>query len=438
MFVIVVTAGTASFGEDIKIAGLLRETIKYLWLCCRRDSLQGFCTGVGTLPPPPSSVAIALGVVSLLIWYLQRSYFLPPDKSYLAVSNYSNACLGLSVLAMYLLRDRLTRPVLLVVAGYQVCVLVGCLLVKTTSMSMAALLIFLVTLWAALNLDRQRRTFLRLLLLFAGGAVVGFYVFVWNTPFFDTIISTNFGLGIAVRLTLWEEAGALILSHFPYGIGPGQFGELGLRESDLWSSLNEGTLVMLGLDPSEPLSAGFDQICAQYVPLNDLGMGHYVVCFNCSPYHLNHWRDESTNPGSGNLLWNLSCADTVVARRSRVSRQLLALGIWRHGIHRRCEDSFQGERVNTLFVGIGGLNTSTFAIARRLAFSLCWRHQDTVSLNPSRAPRGSPTPRIAEIFRRPRAVRRPLNFQAGAASRRSRLVYSFRRYRRSTSRLRRS
>ena len=215
MFVIVVTAGTAfSFGEDIKIAGLLRETIKYL----------GFVVGVtvcgllyrgGTLSPPPSSVMIALGVVSLLIWYLQRSYFLPPDKSYLAVNNYSNACLGLSVLAMYLLRDRLTRPVLLVVAGYQVCVLVGCLLVKTTSMSMAALLIFLVTLWAALNLDRQRRTFLRLLLLFAGGAVVGFYVFVWNTPFFDTIISTNFGLGIAVRLTLWEEAGALILSHFP-------------------------------------------------------------------------------------------------------------------------------------------------------------------------------------------------------------------------------
>ena len=251
ILVIFVTAVAAFyFGEDIKIAGLLRETIKYL----------GFVVGVmvcgllyrgGTLPAPRPSVMIALGVVSLLIWYLQRVYFLTPDKSYLAVNNYSNACLGLSVLAMYLLRDRLTRRVLLVVAGYQACVLVGCLLVKTTSMSVAALLIMFVTVGAALNLDRQRGKLLRFVVPLAGSAAVGFVVLVWTTTYFDTFISTNFGQGFAVRLALWKEAGSLMISHFPYGIGPGQFGELGIRESDLWSSLSDETLVMLGLDPSQ-------------------------------------------------------------------------------------------------------------------------------------------------------------------------------------------
>ena len=191
-----------------------------------------------------------LGVVSLLMWFLQRVYFLPPDKSYLAVNSYSNACLGLSVLAVYLLRDRLTSRVLWGVAVYQACVLVGCILVKTTAMSVAALLILLVTMGMALSLYTVRRNFLYFAILFAGGAGLA-SILPSGMRLLDAFVSTNFGQGIAVRLALWKEAGSLMIVHFPRGIGPGQFGELGLREFELWSTLSDETLTMLGLDPSK-------------------------------------------------------------------------------------------------------------------------------------------------------------------------------------------
>jgi O-antigen ligase len=50
------------------------------------------------------------------------------------------------------------------------------------------------------------------------------------------------GGGAVIRLALWQEAVRLVSENFPFGIGPGQFGELGYTEYNLSFSLNSDVL----------------------------------------------------------------------------------------------------------------------------------------------------------------------------------------------------
>ena len=246
--IVIVASATFYFGENIKIAGLLRETIKYL----------GFLVGVticgllyrgGTLASPSIPVMVVLGILSLAMWFIQFEYFLPPDKIYLAVNSYSNACLGLSVLAMYLLRDHPNRGVWLGIAVYQACVLAGCVLLNTTAMSIAALLILTVTIATALGIDRIKFNLVRESILVCLSIVCLSTVVFLNPQYIEALLPETWRQAAVIRLGLWKTAGELALTHFPYGIGPGQFGELGLIEYQLWVSLKSKTLEMLGLEP---------------------------------------------------------------------------------------------------------------------------------------------------------------------------------------------
>jgi len=249
VLLIVAAAGAAFyFGEDIKIAGVLRETIKYLGFVVG-VTICGLLFRVGTLPPPPLSAMIILGATSLLLWFLQRVYFLPPDKTYLAVNSYSNACLGLSVLALFLVRDRMTRSVLMGIAFYQACVFVGCVLVKSNAMSVAAGLIFLVTIAKALALGWGEKYLARATYALALCLAGGFVYVLFNPHLLEVFLSESFRQGAVIRLGLWIESGKLIFANFPFGIGPGQFGELGLREFEMWVNLNSEVLKWLGLEP---------------------------------------------------------------------------------------------------------------------------------------------------------------------------------------------
>ena len=115
-------------------------------------------------------------------------------------------------------------------------------------MSVAALLIMLVTLSAALDLSGRRRRLHWFIIVFAAVLAVGSAALLWKTTFSDTHVLTTIRHGIAIRLALWNEAVVLMISHFPFGIGPGQFGELGLREYDLWLTLSRDTILFLGID----------------------------------------------------------------------------------------------------------------------------------------------------------------------------------------------
>ena len=250
IFVLIAAAGVAFYlGDNIRIAGLLRETIKYL----------GFFVGVticgllyrsGSLAPLSAKMIALLGALSLLLWWLQAAYLLSPDNAFLAVNSYSNACLGLTVLAMYLLRDRLTRGVWLGIACYAAFVLLGCILVHATAMSLAAASLFLVAVLMGLRTGRMMKDLARVGLVVALCLAAAVIYFLLNPHALDVLLAYDLGpAGVAIRLGLWKEALGLVINHFPTGIGPGQFGELDLRESDLWFSLSKETLIFLGFDP---------------------------------------------------------------------------------------------------------------------------------------------------------------------------------------------
>ena len=249
LLLIVAAALTFQFGENIKIAGLLRETIKYCGFVVGLTICGLFYTQ-GSLSPPSIPALTALGGVSLTMWFLQRFYFLPPDLTFLAVNSYSNTCLGLSVLAIYLLWDRLTCSVWAGLATYQAFVAIGCVLVKATAMGMAASLMCAISIAMVISTRWNWKTLARIAISLGVILVAGLIFVFLNTQYFEFFLSNQFGQGVAVRIALWNEASKLAVAHFPYGIGPGQFGELGLLETDLWSTLTEDTMILLGLDPS--------------------------------------------------------------------------------------------------------------------------------------------------------------------------------------------
>ena len=119
--------------------------------------------------------------------------------------------------------------------------------VKTTAMSFAALLILLVT-GMALSLDTVRRSFVYFAILFVGGVGVASILLIWNTMLLDAFVSQFGQQRNHIRLALWKEAGSLI-SHFPRGIGPGQFGlDCGSSNFGPRSATDSDRL---GLDPSK-------------------------------------------------------------------------------------------------------------------------------------------------------------------------------------------
>lgn len=236
-----------SFGDSIQLAGLMRETIKYI----------GFVAGVSicallfrakTLSLPKTPFLVGFAVCFLLVWAIQIP---SPARTPVVVNGYSNIALGFAIIALHLARDRMTRNMWLGFVIYLLVVLLLSAWVRATGTSIAAAIFLIVIVFAA-GWDRScESAVLKILpyLLIVGFAVALFAIFV--TDQHNAFDRRHLHESLAVRISLWFTAFDLTRESFPLGIGPGQFGTLGLVEKGLLASMPANLLTSLGIDEYE-------------------------------------------------------------------------------------------------------------------------------------------------------------------------------------------
>jgi O-antigen ligase len=120
-------------------------------------------------------------------------------------------------------------------------------------MSMTTALVLMVTGTMAMAAGVHRPSIVRCTFALAVLAVAIGALMLWFAGGYDAFRSYDLGGGAVIRLALWQEAVRLVWENFPFGIGPGQFGELGYTEYNLSFSLNSDVLRWLGVDLSGPI-----------------------------------------------------------------------------------------------------------------------------------------------------------------------------------------
>ena len=247
-FVIVLFACTTFlYRDEIHTAGVIRETIKYIsFVAILTMSALLF---VGPLSKaPPGWVLFLLGLLIIVVWPLQATVFMTESKSALVVNVYSNIGIGLGIFAVYFLRDRLDGKVWSWLLLYHLSILYFAVWKNATGHSIAAAIILAVLLFSCVadqfQFSRKRTPFVFAVL----GLLVGAICLVPNWDAIFQAAQFHFRGGIAIRAALWLSAIEMIGVSFPFGIGPGQFGNIGITEIQLANTLPPEFLRLLDID----------------------------------------------------------------------------------------------------------------------------------------------------------------------------------------------
>ncbi len=244
------------FGPELEGTGLIRETAKYLGFIFG-VIVCGFTVRFTNVLDLSPLLAVLLGVLILVTWLLMvcayfsvthTAGFDEMHKYQLLINAYSNVAICLAIAALYCFRNRMTPRVWLGITLYEAGVLILTGLAGSISMSLTSGIVLALSLYAASRGSGDVGRFFRWALIFFLLLVFFASAFFFWVGAIGRLETVHLRGSIAVRLGLWMQALELVREHFPFGIGPGQFGSFHLTESELVYSLPREVQNWFGFD----------------------------------------------------------------------------------------------------------------------------------------------------------------------------------------------